>query len=215
MAVSIFKFKPANTLWISVEIIVTYSCDEIPKVERVKTRGLKQFGLILSSEYDIEVFMHAARRRPCEIGGECREAVEYEFDTKVFVSDVIGFGIGIGKLGTGTAGWTSRASEEQRTFKTECVCCDAEQPRPTRGLSVINIVPSTTTATAWFIGFATLSTALALAALNLDQPSMIPRFVLYGTAVGAVASLGVAVARVVAFLRRRDGRRPEKLLSKQ
>jgi hypothetical protein len=145
MAVSIFKFKPADTVWISIEIVVTYSCDEIPKVERVKIRGLQQFGLILSSEYDIEVFVHAARRIPCDIGGGCRDAVEYEFDTKVFVSDVIGLGIGIGKLGTGTAGWTSRSTEEHLTFRTECVCCDAEQPRPMPGLSVINIVPSTAT----------------------------------------------------------------------
>jgi len=213
MAVSIFKFKPAHTLWVSLEIIVTYSCDENPKVERVKIRGLKQFGLILSSEYDIEAFVHAARRRPCKIGSECRDAVEYEFDTKVFVSDVIGFGIGLGKLGTGTAGWTSAATEEQRTFKTECVCCDTEQPRQMPGLSVINIVQSTPTATSWFIGFATLSTALTLAALNLDQPSVIPRFVLYGTAVGAAASLGIAVARVVAFLRRQGHQRQERALT--
>jgi hypothetical protein len=205
MAVSIFKFKPADTVWINVEIVVTYSCNEIPKVERVKIRGLKQFGLILSSEYDIEVFVHAARRRRCDIGGDCRDAVEYEFDTKVFVSDVIGLGIGIGKIGTGTAGWTSPSTEEQRTFKTECICCDAEQASPMAGLSVITIVPSTPTATSWFIGFAALSTALTLAALNFDQPSVIPKLVLYGTAVGAVASLSVAVARVVAFLRR--GRR--------
>lgn len=205
MPVSIFNFKPARTLWINIEIIVTYSCNEPPKVERVKIRGLKQFGLIFSSEYDVEVFVHAARKSPCDIGNDCDDAVEYEFDTKVFVSDVIGLGIGIGKLGTGTLGWTCKSTEEQRTFKTECVCCDAEQAKALAGLNVINIIQSTPSATSWFIGFAMLSTALTLAAFNFAQPSIIPKLFLYGTAVGAVASLGVAVTRMVVFVRRRIG----------
>ena len=217
MPVTKYRFKPHSTLWIGVEIIVSYSCQADPKVERVRITGIKQFGLILSSEYEIDAFVDTVRRMPCEAGADCREAVRYDFTVKTFISDVIGLGIGVGKLGTGTAGWTTKATEELAHFGTACGCCDDERRVPERAVTEVHLVPSPQTATPWLVGFATLGTALALSFMNLDHPSFVPQIVVDATGVGALAAVGVAGARLVAFLRRaihREDKSRERLLKR-
>lgn len=202
MAVTKYRFKPRGTVWIGVELIVSYSCQTDPKVERVRITGVKQFGLILSSEYEIDALVDTVRRMPCEAGTDCREAVRYDFTVKTFTSDVMGLGIGVGKLGTGTAGWTTKATEELVHFGTACVCCDDERRAPERAVTEVILVPSPQTATPWLVGFATLGTALALSFMNLNHPSLVPQIVVDATGVGALAAVGLAVARLVAFVRR-------------
>lgn len=202
MAVARFQFKPTGTKWIGVEIIVTYLCHSDPKVERVKITGLKQFGLILSHEYDIDALVNSARRIPCDVGGDCQESIKYEFDVTAFVADVVGFGIGIGKLGTGTAGWSTQSTEETFVFGTACLCCDAERVAD-RSVMDVKVAPTQANAIPWLVGFAGIGTAVALAGLNFDHPSLVPKIVIYGTASGMVASLGVAVARLAQFFRRK------------
>lgn len=202
MPVTKYSFKPRSTLWIGVELIVSYSCQADPKVERVRITGIKQFGLILSSEYEIDAFVDTVRRMPCEASVDCRETMRYDFTVKTFISDVIGLGIGVGKLGTGTAGWTTKATEELVFFGTACVCCDDERPLPARAVTEVHVVPPLQTATPWLVGFATLGTALALSFMNLDDPSLVPQIVVDATGVGALAAVAVAGARLVAFLRR-------------
>jgi hypothetical protein len=202
MPVTNYRFKPRSTLWIGIELIVSYSCQADPKVERVRITGIKQFGLILSSEYEIDAFVDTVRRIPCEAGTDCQEGVRYEFTIKTFISDVIGLGIGVGKLGTGTAGWTTKATEELLDFSTACVCCDEERRAPERAVTVVHVVPSPGTATPWLVGFTTLGTAVALSLMNLDHPSQVPQLVVGATGVGALAAIVVAAARLIAFIRR-------------
>lgn len=206
MPVTKYRFKPRRTLWIGVELIVSYSCQADPKVERVRITGIKQFGLILSSEYEIDAFVDTVRRIGCEAGSDCNEAMRYEFTVKTFISDVIGLGIGVGRLGTGTAGWTTKATEELGHFGTECVCCDDESRVPERAVAEVHVVPSLQTATPWVIGFATLGAALGVSLMNLDHPSLVPQFVVGASGVGALAAVGVAGARLTAFLRRATSR---------
>ncbi|HTV06860.1 MAG TPA: hypothetical protein VME86_15935 [Acidobacteriaceae bacterium] len=202
MPVAKYRFRPRSTLWIGIELIVSYSCYADPKVERVRITGVKQFGLILSSEYEIDAFVDTVRRIPCEADADCGEAVRYEFTVKTFTSDVIGLGIGVGKLGTGTAGWTSRATEELAYFDTACACCDDETRPVDRIVSEVHIVASPQSATPWLLGFAALGTALAFSFMNLDQPSLVPKIVVDATGVGALAAVSVAGVRLIAFLRR-------------
>ncbi|MBL3558538.1 MULTISPECIES: hypothetical protein [Marinobacter] len=204
MPVIKYRFKPRRTLWIGVELIVSYSCEIAPKVERVRITGIKQFGFMLSSEYEIDAFVDTVRRMPCKASAEYQDAVMYEFSIKTFTSDVIGLGFGVGMLGTGTAGWTTKSTEELSHFGTPCVCCVEDSWVPERTVTGVHVAPSSHAATAWLVSLATLGTVLGLSLMNLDHPSLVPQFVVAATGVGTVAALGVTGARLIAFLRRKD-----------
>ena len=68
------KFKPRNTLWISVAIIVAYFCDSPPEVRSTKIRGLKNFAFIFGHEYDIESMVDDVRQLTCE-QNDCNKAI--------------------------------------------------------------------------------------------------------------------------------------------
>lgn len=194
MSIKRIRFKPKGTLWVMVELFVSYGCEQAPEIRSLKIRGVKQFGLILSHEYDIDAFVHDVRPRACRMSRDCTSAVEYECDAKVFVSDVVGFGLGIGKLGTGTVGWPSESKEQTFTFTTDCICCDQPGGLPQRTLAYFQ---ETQTATAWFVAFSSLGAALSLSVLNWNADMLLPRLVVYGSLAGAAVSGVIAIARAV------------------
>ncbi|HXT71119.1 MAG TPA: hypothetical protein VN700_15255 [Vicinamibacterales bacterium] len=203
MAVSCFRFKPADTRWIGIEVYVTYSCDEAPKVERKKITGLKQISFIVGYEYDVDAFVHKTRRVPCTAEAGCNRAVLYECDVKVFVSDTIGLGIGVGKVGTGTLGWPTESTEEMLTLKTDCVCCDDEGPKELSADHTIAISQAPPSAISWFVGFGVLGAAVTAAELGLGSSSVLPVVALYGVALGTACAAVAAGIRLAAFFRRR------------
>lgn len=217
MPVERFRIKPSGTLWVRVELIITYSCREDAKVERVRITGLKQFGLIVSSEYEIDAMVDTCKPVPCDTDVDCRDAVAYELIVKVYVSDVIGLGIGLGKLGTGTAGWTTNSTEEVVRLHTACMCCEGERQREgriaeaadilQRIINMMRVAPPPEPATRWIVGFATAATALVLSILNFRHPSLIPMIVVYVMGVGAAISLGVGLFRLILSSRRRVSER--------
>jgi hypothetical protein len=119
-----FVYKPPNTRWIKCELFVSYECDVKPKVEDVVITGIKQFGFILSTEYDIKASVEESERRNCT-REECDTAIEYHFNVKCSVYEKIGLGFGLGS-GTGTLGWTRTSIDYFESFTTRCICCDQE-----------------------------------------------------------------------------------------
>jgi hypothetical protein len=206
MAVTLYRFKPAHTSFINVEIIVSYSCTEPPKVEKCDISGLKQFAVIVSSEYEVTPVVHSWKRKPCEAVSGCNRAVAYDFEMKVFVKDVIGLGIGIGKIGTGTLGIRFRSTEESLHLTAECICCDDEEGRRA-ATQAGGSESSALAAIAWFWGFSAFSTALALA---YPQPNPLATGFMIFTAFGVVASLCIVFIRMITFAQRRILLRPFK-----
>ena len=204
MAVSLYRFKPAHTSFITVEVIVSYSCTEPPKVEKYDICGLKQFAVILSSEYEVTPIVHSWKRKPCEAVTDCDHPVAYDLELKAFVKDVIGLGIGIGKIGTGTLGIRFRSTEETLHLTTECVCCDEEdEKRAATQFAGYAADSAALAAIAWFVGMTAFSSALALALLNHEQSSLLARAFVDVVSIGATASLIAAVVRLFAYSRRR------------
>jgi len=193
MSIKRIRFKPRGTMWVNVELFVSFGCEQAPEIRSLKIRGVKQFGLILSHEYDIDAFVDEVKRRACRTSRDCTSAVEYECDAKVFVSDVVGLGLGIGKLGTGTVGWPSESKEQTFTFTTDCICCD----EPGGLQRTATYLPSTQSATAWFVAFSSLGAALSLSVLNWGAETLLPRLVVYGSIAGAAVSGVIAIARAL------------------
>lgn len=117
-----FSYDTQGTVGISVEILVTFGCDQEPKIDKTKITGLNQVGFIISSEYEVEPYVDGSKKVPCEKKG-CQEAIQYEIVVKFFVYLVIGVGFGLG-WGTGTAGWRSKSLVQSTNFTTRCICCD-------------------------------------------------------------------------------------------
>ena len=124
MSVQIFRYKPKNTLGITVEVTTDCTCTEKPIVSG-RLCGLSQFGLLLCYEDKVQTLLHKWKVVKCDLD-ECDKAISYELEIKFLISCEIGLGIGIGNLGTGAFGIPTRSAEESVTFHTECICCDAE-----------------------------------------------------------------------------------------
>ncbi len=123
-----FPFDTQGTVGIGVEVLVTFACDEAPKVDATVITGLNQIGFIISSEYDVKAYVDRVEVEQCEKPG-CEKAKRYKIDVKFFVYLKIGIGFGLG-WGTGTAGWTSKAREQVKGFETRCICCDRHSLEP-------------------------------------------------------------------------------------
>jgi hypothetical protein len=204
--VDVYRFKPKGTSWIGVEVIVQYSCKAEPKVERVRISGVKQFGFIVSHEYDIDAFVDTSRRIGCEEQlSSCSNPRRYSFTVKCLLSGVVGFGLGIGKVGTGTAGWRSRTEEQQLSFQTRCICCDDEVEQAP-AIVYLRIEPSESTrsATALILGLTALGLGLTASILNFDHPSLLPKLFVYGTGSATLAAAVVTLRRLVTFWRGRQ-----------
>lgn len=216
MPVDIYRFKPLSTDWVGVEIVVTYTCKSEPKVERVRISGIKQFGLILSHEYDIDAFVDTFLQISCEELDGCHHPLRYAFKIKCLVSDVIGIGLGLGNLGTGTAGWRSTSTEEELRFETKCICCDGEAGKAVAPLHLaFKQIDSPRSATPLVVGSSALAVAFTAAVLNFDHPSLLPKFFVYGLGSGALAAALVILQRLRSFtLRRRETKRSTEAISR-
>lgn len=121
-----FDYKTQSTVGIDVEFFVTYSCNESPKVDKVKVRGFNQVGFFISSEYEVEAYVDDSKVIPVAKEG-CEKAIRYDITVNFFVYLLIGLGFGLGG-GTGTFGWKSKSRQEVQTFTTHCICCDPVKP---------------------------------------------------------------------------------------
>jgi len=120
-----FKYKPPDTLWIGCDLFIEYDCESKPQRVGLVITGIKQFGFIISHEYEVIPYVEESRRRSCS-KEECKYAIRYEFDVRFSVYDTIGLGFGLG-VGTGTFGWKSRPTDHVVTFTTRCTCCDRDE----------------------------------------------------------------------------------------
>src|SRR5215469_16268448 len=98
-----FKFKPPDTDWIRCELFVDYDCPTKPTVADLVITGIKQFGFIISHEYDVKAFVEGSSRQDCK-KRDCERALLYKFDVRVYVWNKVGIGFGFGR-GTGTLGF--------------------------------------------------------------------------------------------------------------
>ncbi len=202
------KLKPRDTLWVSVEIIVAFSCDSAPEVKSTKIRGLKQFAFIIGHEYDIEVLVDDSRRLPCQQSG-CGNAVRYDYVVKVFVSDTVGLGLGIGNWGTGTGGWSFPATEENQKLATPCICCDDRFEESRVLPESKQIQQRGSDSTPLIIGFSILASAIALSVVYFDHPSNLGKIFLSGVSLSLFASVFVTLRRIVTFIKRSKHERNE------
>jgi hypothetical protein len=196
------KFKPADTDWITVEIVVAYSCESPPKVESTKISGLKQFGFILSSEYDIEVMVDDYWRHSCDRAG-CQTAFQYDFDVKLFVADIVGLGLNLGSWGTGTAGWRFPTTEEQHSLSTACICCDDKLEEKRMLAEAAASVRRRPDASALIIGFSAIAAAGVLSVVYVDHPNHLGISFLWICSFALLTSLLVIMRRLAARMRRR------------
>jgi|GEM_PF-4836150 len=123
------NYQTKGTVGIAVEVLLTYGCNEAPKVDKVKITGFNQIGFIISSEYEVEGYVNNSSRKKCERRG-CNNAIQYDVEIKFFVYLVVGIGFGFGG-GTGTLGYRSPSFQQSSKFTTECICCD--EPTPAAG----------------------------------------------------------------------------------
>lgn len=198
--------KPRDTLWISVEVIVAYSCDSPPEVKSSKIRGLRQFAFIVGHEYDVDVMVDEAKRVPCQ-QLDCDYAARHDYDIKIFVSDTIGLGLGIGNWGTGTAGWSFPATEETQTLETPCICCDDTLEGKRMYLESKDIQRRALDSVSLIIGFSALASAIALSVVYFDHPSSLGKIFLSGVSFVLFSSVLVALRRVLALVTRRKHER--------
>ena len=108
-------YQTKGTIGIAVEILLTYGCNEAPKVDKVKITGFNQIGFIVSSEYEVEAYVNSSSRKKCELAG-CRNAIQYYVQIKFFVYLVIGLGFGFGG-GTGTLGYRRPSFQHWLTLR--------------------------------------------------------------------------------------------------
>lgn len=195
------KFKPRNTLWISVEIIVAHSCESPPEVKSTKIRGFKNFAFIFGHEYDIEAMIDDYKQLTCQQTG-CNNAMKYECVIKTFVSETVGLGLGIGNWGTGTAGWSFDATEQEQRLTTPCICCDnkLEQKSIFQAPKVID--QRAYDSISLIAGLSVLAFAIALSILYFDHPSNLGKIFLYGVSTASAASVSVTLLRIIEYLKR-------------
>jgi len=120
-----FVHKPLNTLWIGSELFVEYDCDSKPTKTDHFITGIKQFGFIVSHEYEVIPQVEGSRLKECHKEA-CEHAIKYELDVRYYIYEKVGLGFGLG-TGTGTAGLTTRSTDYLKTFETQCICCAREE----------------------------------------------------------------------------------------
>src|SRR5438477_8084483 len=169
-----FKYKPPGTLWIGCDLSIEYDCESKPQPVGLVITGIKQFGFIISHEYEVIPHVEESRRKPCS-KEKCEYAIRYEFDVRFSVYDTIGFGFGLG-VGTGTLGVKTSATDHVVTLTTRCICCDKDElatrgyqqrvePRP-----LIQLRPRDEIGIAAVAAFAALAAGLAVSVSNVSHP---------------------------------------------
>ena len=207
------KFKPRNTLWISVEIIVAFFCDSPPEIKSTKIRGLKNFAFIFGHEYDIEALIDDYKQVTCE-RPDCSNAIQYECVFKTFVSETVGLGLGIGNWGTGTAGWSCDATEEEQKLITPCICCDKELEKKRVVQAPIWVEQRAYDSISLIAGLSVLAFAIALSILYFDHPSNLGKIFLYGASTASAISVVVTILRVIQYLKRSKHEQTKQMESK-
>ncbi len=202
MPTDIYRVKPKGTNWVGAEIVVSSSCNSEPKVERVRVTGVKQFGFIVSHEYDIGAYVDECHRERCRFS-DCGDSVMYKFKVKCLVADVIGIGFGLGNVGTGTGGFTTPSREQFFDFKSSCVCCDdVSREGSAPFLVFIESRGGQPSATPLVLAFTALGVGLTAAILNFGSASILPRLFIYGTASCMSVAALLAVWRIYLRFRR-------------
>ncbi len=211
------KFKPRNTLWISVEIIVDHSCESPPEVKSTKIRGLKNFAFIFGHEYDIEVMVHDYTKLTCQ-QPDCSNAVQYECVIKTLVSDTVGVGFGMGNWGTGLAAWSFEATEQEQKLTTPCICCDSKVEQKSMVQALKGIDQCAYDSISLIAGLSVMAFAIALSILYFDHPSNLGKIFFYGVSTASTASVLVTLIRIIEFVKRskhdRDKTKPTELKSR-
>jgi len=73
-----FSLKPGGTIWIGYDIFASYDCATKPKISEKVITNLRQFGFIISHEYEIVADVGKVRRNKCT-KEDCKDAISYTF----------------------------------------------------------------------------------------------------------------------------------------
>jgi hypothetical protein len=180
---------------------VAYFCESPPEIKSTKIRGLKNFAFIFGHEYDIEALIDDYKQVTCEQPG-CSNAIQYECVFKTYVSEMVGFGLGIGNWGTGTAGWSFEATEQEQKLMTPCICCDKELEKKRVVQAPVWVEQRAYDSISLIAGLSVLAFAIALSILYFDHPSNLGKIFLYGASTASAVSVVVTILRVIQYLKR-------------
>jgi hypothetical protein len=195
----VFKFKPQDTDWIRCELFVDYDCATKPKVTDLVITGIKQFGFIISHEYDVKAFVEGSLRQDCK--GDCERAVLYTFDVRVYVWNKVGLGFGFGG-GTGTLGWTSRSFDHILRFDTRCICCDDVMDSKEASVNRIDSRPRSEVGPV-LLTLAAIGGGIAFSIAYSDR--LVSQIFLISTGIATLLSILVTIWRVVRSRPRKGG----------